>query len=70
MTAMGFPRGWRFAFDDPQKIVHCARRIFPSGSMAGLRITSPPPSSSDRIVPAAATSGGAGAVAGGGFTIP
>jgi len=58
MTAMGFPRGWRFAFDDPQKLVHCARRIFPSGSMAGLRITSPPPSSSDGIVPAAATSGG------------
>jgi len=41
MSIMGFPRGWRFAFDDPQNLVsHVPRgRVFPHGTMAGLKIT-------------------------------
>jgi hypothetical protein len=46
MSSMGFPRGWRFAFDDPRRLVHVPNRAFPPGSMAGLRITSPPSPSS------------------------
>ena len=41
MSIMGFPRGWRFAFDDPHTLVSHVPRgsVFPHGVMAGLKIT-------------------------------
>jgi hypothetical protein len=41
MSIMGFPRGWRFAFDDPHTLVSHVPRgsVFSHGVMAGLKIT-------------------------------